>query len=96
MDNQIDNQMHNQMDNHWRFYARCRGADTEMFFSTRRSDQSLATALYCERCPVRAPCRDLALATEGELAYGIFGGLTAPERQALRPRARGAPGPTAA
>lgn len=62
----------------WRKQAACRGEDTDLFFGfpSEPWDITLAReqdtkAEYCDRCPVRAECRDAA--RQGR-EYGLWGG----------------------
>lgn len=72
----------------WRERAACRTADPELFFPTATAPGAAAqrrnreAKAICGRCPVLAECLSWAM-TEG-LDYGVFGGLTADERRALR------------
>lgn len=45
-------------------------------------DLTPAAKRICLDCPIQADCLQLAL--DGEVAFGIWGGLTATERQHLR------------
>lgn len=75
----------------WRDYARCHGADTELFFPPR--DKNLYSKIaaqaktYClgengnNHCPVRAEC--LWYAIDGDELHGIWGGMSHRERNAL-------------
>lgn len=70
----------------WRDRAACRGTDTELFFPSvngaaaqRAHRQAKAV---CATCPVLAQCLSWAL-TSG-IDFGVWGGLTADERRALR------------
>ena len=72
----------------WQTEARCRGLDSSIFFSSddesrrgRHRREARAKQL-CAQCPVLARCREHALDV-GE-PFGIWGGLSAPERAALR------------
>ncbi|WP_328354145.1 WhiB family transcriptional regulator [Mycobacterium sp. NBC_00419] len=62
-------------------------ADSSVFFGadgethTARIGRERAAKTLCQRCPVMVECRRHALAT-GE-PYGIWGGLSASERQQL-------------
>lgn len=66
----------------WRADAACRELDVERFFplpgDTAGTDQAVTV---CRSCPVRDQCLDYALANQ-EL-FGIWGGLTEPERESL-------------
>jgi WhiB family transcriptional regulator, redox-sensing transcriptional regulator len=68
----------------WQLSARCRGADTAMFFHpegergrARRQREREAKQL-CAQCSVVVHCRDYSLRFR-EL-YGVWGGLTEGER----------------
>lgn len=70
----------------WRDRAACRGTDPELFFPSTAGAgaqrlQRQAKAI-CATCPVLADCLSWAL-TEG-IDFGVFGGLDADERRALR------------
>ncbi len=68
----------------WRAEAACRGHDVELFFPTR-SDPSTyydAARAICSGCPVREDCLEAHLAEH----HGCWGGLSPPERVALRRR----------
>lgn len=60
--------------------AACRGARTEAFFADIGPVAHAAKAL-CGRCHEQAACRAWGLAHE---EFGIWGGLTARERHAIR------------
>lgn len=59
--------------------ANCKGANPRLFDSNHPARVSAAKKL-CAACPIQTVCRNWALATEQE---GTWGGLTAPEREAL-------------
>jgi WhiB family redox-sensing transcriptional regulator len=67
----------------WRQKARCAGYDTEVFFPEDTQPTLVAKSL-CRRCPVKIDCLVHAL-QQGE-RYGIWGGLTAHERDLLTAR----------
>lgn len=80
----------------WRSRARCQDLDSALFFSpdgergpTRRRRERAAKAV-CARCPVQAQCAAFAVANHEP--YGVWGGLTETEREALWRRAPTAPG----
>lgn len=78
-------------DESWREFARCEGADTELFFPPRDKTKYKQIALqaksYCfgkngtSPCPVRQKC--LWYAIESDELHGIWGGLSHRERNAL-------------
>jgi len=68
------------MDN-WQLQAACTADQTSMFFSDDPAKRAAAKAT-CAACPVLAPCRQFAL--DRPKLQGVFGGLTASERQAMR------------
>lgn len=74
----------------WVTRAACRGADTAIFYHpenergpsrTRRQQRAKAV---CARCPVAEKCLRWALAAREP--YGVWGGLSAEEREALLAR----------
>jgi hypothetical protein len=72
----------------WFEWAACAGMDTEDFFplgdgpATARAME--AAKQVCGRCPVRFACLTDALAREtAGRRYGVFGGLSAWEREQL-------------
>ncbi len=71
----------------WHRDAACRGQDTSVFFRDDRKGQArTAAATWCAGCPVREPCLQVAQAIPEQ--FGVFGGLTARERDQLRRQAR--------
>ena len=67
----------------WRDRAACLTVDPEIFFPFDARGRAVHVAeerakAVCTGCPVRAECREFALAA---LPYGIAGGLTAEERR---------------
>jgi WhiB family redox-sensing transcriptional regulator len=64
----------------WQLQANCDETNTELFFSKLESKVAKAKAL-CGSCAVADKCLQFALDTKIE--FGIFGGVTADERQAL-------------
>ncbi|MDH6126909.1 WhiB family transcriptional regulator [Kitasatospora sp. GP82] len=63
--------------------AACTALDPDLFFPEDGDEWSERRArMVCAGCPVRAICLDLAL-TRNE-KHGIFGGLNAAERRALK------------
>jgi WhiB family redox-sensing transcriptional regulator len=68
------------MTQHWRQYARCLGADPDLFYPPSDEAAEPAKAI-CAMCPVREPCLEHAIiAREKE---GVWGGLTDRERRRL-------------
>src|SRR3954452_22170389 len=71
----------------WQLLGSCRGADTELFFhpegerGPRRSRREAAAKTICAGCPVLRECRAAALAAREP--YGVWGGLSEHEREAL-------------
>ena len=69
--------------NQWLQQAACRGLDPELFYPERKQRTTNAKAV-CADCPVRQECLDDAMANETQRwRHGIFGGLTAQERDLL-------------
>jgi WhiB family redox-sensing transcriptional regulator len=70
----------------WRLAAACRDLDPDLFFpvgATGPSVGQIAEAKQvCDACPVQRNC--LSWAIKHYQAYGIWGGTTERERQALR------------
>jgi len=66
--------------------AECLGVHTDLFFSVEeeRSTQAYmyinAVRSMCARCPIQFACLSYAFAHE---AYGVWGGLTSPERLSI-------------
>jgi WhiB family transcriptional regulator, redox-sensing transcriptional regulator len=65
----------------WRERAACRGVRIEVFFPGRGETAGTARQV-CARCPVRPQC--LEFAVSNRIVYGVWGGLTGPERRALQ------------
>lgn len=77
----------------WQLHAACRGADSSVFFHPdgerghARAMRERRAKAICEACPVLESCRAHAL--EVAEPYGIWGGLSESERDAiLRPTSR--------
>lgn len=64
----------------WEELGRCREADPEQWYPEKGFPTRYAKAI-CRRCPVRARCLKNALDTREP--WGIWGGLTEHERQAI-------------
>ncbi len=60
--------------------ALCKEVDPGCFFPERGQSTAPAKAV-CRRCPVREECLTLALARDER--FGVWGGLSEPERRAL-------------
>ncbi len=75
----------------WQMSGACRTVDPESFFSpetergAKRSRREAAAKAVCATCPVIQQCLEHALLVNE--TYGVWGGLTGPERQALQSRA---------
>jgi WhiB family redox-sensing transcriptional regulator len=74
----------------WAEQAACRHEDPDLFFPPEEERgryaalrETLAKRI-CLRCPVLAECTDYALTADER--YGVWGGLTAAERDRLRQR----------
>ncbi|MFF9091111.1 WhiB family transcriptional regulator [Streptomyces sp. NPDC014991] len=72
----------------WRTWAACRGEDPELFFPISEDGASRAqieqARRICFSCAVVHECRAWAL--RNREYDGVWGGLTARQRRALRPR----------
>lgn len=76
----------------WQMQAACRGEDPSLFFhpegergELREARQRAAKAI-CASCPVMAECREHALTVREP--YGVWGGLSEDEREAIYRRRR--------
>ena len=66
----------------WMQKGKCRGLQTDIFYS-EQGRRSINTAkAICSECPIRQQCLDYAMRNQ-EL-YGIWGGHTEIERKKLR------------
>ena len=78
-------------DQEWQEIAACRTIPVELFFPMVEHETDQAKAV-CLECLVREPCLESAI-TAGE-RFGVWGGLTPPERRSIvakrRARARAA------
>jgi WhiB family transcriptional regulator, redox-sensing transcriptional regulator len=76
------------MNERWRLKAACLGAEPDVFFPTARRHTThtwKAARDYCDRCPVRRQCLDLAMRQQAaEDRWGMFGGTTPSERRRMR------------
>jgi WhiB family redox-sensing transcriptional regulator len=83
-----------ERDDEWQEQASCREIGSEIFFpeyGKQAGGRAYAEAkryakAVCDACPVQQQC--LAYGMDDE--YGIFGGLTAPERARLRKQQKAA------
>lgn len=66
----------------WMDRAACDGADLELFYPNTASEESPKAVAICRGCDARPDCLQYAL-DRGE-PFGIWGGLTTPERRELR------------
>lgn len=60
----------------WRREALCAQTDPELFFA--RGQHFAAKAICHSGCPIKQEC--LTEALDGEIEYGVWGGMSAPER----------------
>lgn len=71
----------------WQVDGACRTTGDELFFhpdgerGRRRERREAAALRVCATCPVLAQCRDHALAVREP--YGVWGGMTEDEREAV-------------
>ncbi len=74
----------------WQARAACRGIDTANFYHPEnergpsRTKRELRAKAVCSGCPVIENCRRWALSTREP--YGVWGGLSAEEREAMLTR----------
>ena len=69
------------MTNHWRQYARCLGADPEIFYPPTDPTTAAEAKAICAVCPVREPCLEYAITAREK--QGVWGGLTERERRRM-------------
>lgn len=78
----------------WEASAACRrpGADPSWWSASPNTSESARARAWCAGCPVAAQCLELAMDAEGSTAaghrYGVFGGLTGPQRRDLYDKRR--------
>jgi WhiB family redox-sensing transcriptional regulator len=71
----------------WQLLGACRGADSTLFFHPEgergpsRTSRDRAAKAICATCPVLSECATHALAVREP--YGVWGGLTEDDREAL-------------
>jgi WhiB family redox-sensing transcriptional regulator len=71
----------------WRLHGSCRVQDPDVFFHPEhergptRRNRDIAAKAVCLDCPVLQRCREHALQTREP--YGVWGGLTERERDAI-------------
>ena len=71
----------------WQLQGACRGSDAAVFFhpegerGPRKLAREAAAKAVCAECPVIAACAAHALATREP--YGVWGGLSEDEREAI-------------
>lgn len=71
----------------WQMEGACREVETSLFFHPEgergpaRRNRDAAAVAICESCPVIAQCRAHAL--EVREPYGVWGGMTEDEREAV-------------
>ena len=75
----------------WRHQAACRGLDPQVFFPDEEEPERLpgagdtapgdAAKAVCDRCPVRQPCLEWAIATREK--EGVWGGCDERDRRRI-------------
>ncbi len=79
----------------WQLQGACRGADPDLFFhpegerGPRKYARDAAAKAICATCPVLVQCREHALRVREP--YGVWGGLTEDEREAIVAGEKAAP-----
>jgi WhiB family transcriptional regulator, redox-sensing transcriptional regulator len=68
----------------WSKRAACLNVDTGQFYP-EKGQPTTAAKRVCQTCPVTAECLEYAMANNER--FGIWGGLSEPERRRLRRRA---------
>lgn len=71
----------------WSKRAACLNMDTDLFYPDKGRSTRMAKAV-CRRCPVTAQCLEWAL--EHNERFGVWGGLSEPERRRLNGQLRAA------
>jgi WhiB family redox-sensing transcriptional regulator len=66
--------------------AACRVLDPEIWFQGDSPADVARAKAVCDTCPIRSRC--LEVAVQNNERFGIFGGLTVPERMSLRAERR--------
>lgn len=70
------------MSHDWRPYARCLGADPEIFYPPPEADEAAEEAkAICRVCAVREACLEHAITAREK--QGVWGGLNERERRRL-------------
>ena len=64
----------------------CLGTDPELFFPERGNGKLGDARRVCSRCPLRVRCRDWAMSRSWNELYGVWGGMSQQERQAVQTR----------
>lgn len=66
--------------------AACLDSDPELWFGATYSERAVAVSI-CHECPIRWECLEDTIRRESagdhKYLYGVFGGLTAPQRREL-------------
>lgn len=68
----------------WMLDAECTRANPEVFYPEPAGRSVAAAKKICATCAVRAECLQFAL-DRGEVNFGVWGGLSAKERQRIQP-----------
>ena len=63
--------------------ARCREVDPDLWHSPAADDAAIAKSI-CNRCEVRESCLEVAMTFPDEDQWGVWGGIDAAGRRALR------------
>lgn len=77
----VDHKKHKVVRVKWQDRAACQGWDTNIFFPERGQPTSQAKRI-CAECPVTREC--LQWAEDTLTFHGVFGGLSANERERIR------------
>lgn len=71
----------------WMSGAVCAQTNPDLWFAEEGNYQaSIEAKKVCQTCPVVAECGEYAI--KGNILYGIWGGMTLRERQAVKRRSR--------
>jgi WhiB family redox-sensing transcriptional regulator len=79
----------------WQLEGACRGEDPSVFFHPEgergpaRAQREAAAKAICSSCPVKLQCAEHAIAVREP--YGVWGGLSEDDREAIYRRGRSLP-----
>ncbi|MBC7582040.1 WhiB family transcriptional regulator [Aeromicrobium sp.] len=84
------NEKNPNLEGDWRHFSACIGEDPELFFPIGNTGPAVLQAeeakRICMSCDARVKCLEWAMQSEEN--FGIWGGLTEGERQAIKRRSK--------